>query len=452
MSASASRQRTVIVFGVAVLVVLFIGYLSLAALFPASVSINPNDGSQDITVDGQLKISASWMRGSIKSVTVKEITLDPLGASAGEHVIDGSLNGDTFTRSDGQPLLHTDSRYEVTVEASLTDLTLTGPKSKDVTQVATFQTITSPAPVFAKDTQTVPIGEPIVVEFNTPIDSFTYEISPDLQSSSQIDENNPTRALISFDGYEQGKTYTLTVNGATAKNGTGMAHPYTQKITTTDPLKIYFTPGDGESGVSLSSHPTLQFSEDIQNPDIADQILSIDPQTLGGWDWVAPDKIEFKPLNDWTQGQSVTIKLKGGTEGFRGVSGSYVREDVQSTFTAKPEKLIEVNVSEQKVYLYDNDQLVKTMICSSGSQATPSLTGRYAVYAKADKVDMRGPGYFAPNVPWVLMFNGDYTIHGNYWATRFGVPTSHGCVGLPIDDAHYLYDWTPIGTIVWIHY
>ncbi|MCL4473495.1 MAG: L,D-transpeptidase [Actinobacteria bacterium] len=449
---SATKRKAIIVFASAILVLLFLGYLSMASLFPAGVSVNPGDGSQDVAIDNQIKISTSWMRGSVKTVTVKEITLDPLGAPAGEKMIDGTLNGDTFVRSDGETLLHPDSRYEITVQAQLTDLTLTGPQHQDVTKHATFQTITTPAPVFAKDKQTVPTGEPIVVEFNTPIKSFTYEISPELKSTSQLDENNPTRAMITFDGYEQGKEYTMTITGATAENGAGLVHPYSQKIATTAPLKIFFTPGDGESGVSLTEHPTLQFSEDIKNPEVADEVLSFDPAVLGGWDWVAPDKIEFKPLNDWTQGQSVTIKLKGGTEGFRSVSGSYVREDVQSTFTAKPSKLIDVNLTEQRVYMYDNDQLVKTLICSSGSQATPSLTGRYAVYAKADKVDMRGEGYDAPNVPWVLMFNGDYTIHGNYWSTQFGVPTSHGCVGLPLDQAEYLYNWTPIGTIVSIHY
>jgi lipoprotein-anchoring transpeptidase ErfK/SrfK len=231
-----------------------------------------------------------------------------------------------------------------------------------------------------------------------------------------------------------------------------MLKPYTQKITTTNPLKIFFTPGDGESGVSLSTRPTLTFSEDIKNPEIVESILSFDPQVLGGWDWVAPDQIEFKPLADWTQGQKITIRVKGGTEAFRGVSGSYLRQDVESSFTAKPSKQIDVNLTEQKVYLYDNDKLVRTMICSSGSQATPSLTGTYSVYAKAEKLDMRGEGYVAPNVPWVLMFNGDYTIHGNYWSTTFGTPTSHGCVGLPLGEAEYLFNWTPMGTIVSIHY
>ena len=452
LAESATRRKAGIVIAVVVVAMALFAYLSMAAIFPPAISISPEDGSKDVAADQSLQISTSWMRGNIKNVTVREITLDPLGATVSDTVIAGHLEGDFFIRDDGQPLLRPDSRYDVLVNAELTEFTLTGPQNKDVAQKASFQTITTPAPVFTKDTQTVPFGEPIIVEFNTPITAFTYEISPELKSTSRLDENNPTRALITFEGYEQGKEYTLSVTGATADNGAGMIHPYSQKIVTTAPLKIFFVPGDGESGVNLSERPTLTFSEPIKNPEILDSVLSFDPAVLGGWEWVAPDQVEFKPLNNWTQGQKVTIRVKGGTEAFRGDSGSYLRENVESSFTGKPSKMIEVNLSEQKVYLYNNDQLVKTMICSSGSQATPSLTGTYAVYAKADKLNMRGDGYDAPNVPWVLMFNGDYTIHGNYWSTNFGTPTSHGCVGLPLDQAEYLYNWTPIGTIVSIHY
>jgi len=424
----------------------------MGSLFPPEIKIKPDNGSKDVTIDQQLQVNTSWMRGKITEVTVREITLDPIGAVVSDKIIEGSLNGDIFTPADGGQLLKPDSRYEVKVDADLTELTLTGPRSKQVTENISFQTITTPAPVFTQGTQTIPIGEPIVIEFNTPVQSFSYEISPELKSTSRVDEENRTKAFIAFEGYEQGKEYTLTVTNAVADNGAVMLKPYTQKITTTNPLKIFFVPGDGESGVSYSTRPTLTFSEDIKNPEVLESVMSFDPQVLGAWDWVAPDQVEFKPLADWTQGQKVTIHVKGGTEAFRGVGGSYLRQDVESSFTAKPSKQIDVNLSEQKVYLYDNDKLVRTMVCSSGSQATPSLTGTYSVYAKAEKLDMRGEGYVAPNVPWVLMFNGDYTIHGNYWSTNFGTPTSHGCVGLPLDEAEYLFNWTPMGTIVSIHY
>jgi lipoprotein-anchoring transpeptidase ErfK/SrfK len=364
----------------------------------------------------------------------------------------GHLEGKVFVTSDGPMPLHPDCRYEVTVNADLTEFTLAGPRHREVTAHSSFQTITTPAPLFSHETQIVAIDEPIVVEFNTPIKAFAYELSPEISSSSSIDESNPSRAYITLSSYEQGQKYDLTITEARGQNGASLKQPYTQKVATTEPLRVVFVPGDGEAGVSQGERPTLTFTEKIRNPEETEQLLSLEPSTLGTWTWVTPDKLEFKPLQEWTKGTKVTIRLKGGPEGFRGESGSFLRQDVESSFTIRPSKIIDVNLSEQRVYAYDNDQLVRTMICSSGSMATPSLTGTYAVYAKAEKVDMRGADYFAPNVPWVLMFNGDYTIHGNYWATSFGIPTSHGCVGLPLSDAEWLYNWTPLGTIVQIHY
>ena len=42
-------------------------------------------------------------------------------------------------------------------------------------------------------------------------------------------------------------------------------------------------------------------------------------------------------------------------------------------------------------------------------------------------------------------------FHGAYWHNDFGTPRSHGCVNLPVSFAKWLYDWTPLGTRVWVH-
>lgn len=429
-----------------------LAYIVFASLFPATIKVSPENGSRDIPVDSQIKISSSWLRGHVNSVEVKEVLLDAVGSSKGERLIDGRLDGGFFVPIDGRQLLKADARYEITVNADLVDLGLTGLRHRDATETFEFQTLVTPAPLFLKNTQVVAMGEPIVIEFNTPIKLFQYEITPELATEMHIDEANPTRAFITFNDYQQGQKYQLTISDGVGENGIGLKQPYTQTISTTDPLKVVFVPGDGEAAVSLGERPTLNFSENILNPEDAESLVSMEPSTLGGWDWVDEKTLEFTPLYDWSQSAQVTVRLNGGLEGLRGESGSYLREDVESSFTTKPSKLIEVDLTAQKVKMFDNDQLVKTLVCSSGSKATPSLTGTYAIYAKAEKVDMQGEGYSVPNVPWVLMFNGDYTIHGNYWSTNFGTPTSHGCVGLPINDAEWLYNWAPVGTIVSIHY
>ena len=116
------------------------------------------------------------------------------------------------------------------------------------------------------------------------------------------------------------------------------------------------------------------------------------------------------------------------------------------------ERWIDVNLSQQKLYAYEGDSLVNSFLISSGVAAHPTITGQYRIYVKYRFDDMRGPGYFLPNVPYVLYFHEGYGIHGTYWHSNFGHPMSHGCLNLSIPDAGWIYDWASIGTLVNIHF
>jgi lipoprotein-anchoring transpeptidase ErfK/SrfK len=124
-------------------------------------------------------------------------------------------------------------------------------------------------------------------------------------------------------------------------------------------------------------------------------------------------------------------------------------------------KLIEVNVNTKQMYLYDNGSLVSTYAVSAGKPSTPTPIGEFHIWEKLTVQTMTGynpdgsVSYVQPNVPWINYFdhNGD-AIHGNYWrpASVFGaVNTSHGCVGLPVDEAEVVYNWAPIGTTIITH-
>jgi lipoprotein-anchoring transpeptidase ErfK/SrfK len=123
-------------------------------------------------------------------------------------------------------------------------------------------------------------------------------------------------------------------------------------------------------------------------------------------------------------------------------------------------KWIEVNLTDKKLYAYEQNNLVKTFLVSAGAPATPTVTGQYKIYSKVATQDMwgynaNGTMYNQPNVQWINYFYGSYAIHGNYWRplSWFGsVNSSHGCVGLTNDDAEWIYDWAPIGTVVVTHY
>jgi lipoprotein-anchoring transpeptidase ErfK/SrfK len=115
-------------------------------------------------------------------------------------------------------------------------------------------------------------------------------------------------------------------------------------------------------------------------------------------------------------------------------------------------KQIVVVLSEQRVYAYENGQLVRSVLVSTGLPAYPTVTGNFNIYLKYTSQLMYGPGYYLPNVPYVMYFYKGYSFHGTYWHNNFGQPMSHGCVNMPTDEAAWLYNWAPIGTAVTVRY
>lgn len=115
------------------------------------------------------------------------------------------------------------------------------------------------------------------------------------------------------------------------------------------------------------------------------------------------------------------------------------------------ERWVDVDLSEQKVYAYEGDTIVNTFIVSTGKAETPTVTGKFRVYIKLRFTDMSGPGYYLPDVPYVMYFFEGYGLHGTYWHNNFGTPMSRGCVNLSIPDAAWLFGWASVGTVVNVH-
>jgi len=116
------------------------------------------------------------------------------------------------------------------------------------------------------------------------------------------------------------------------------------------------------------------------------------------------------------------------------------------------ERWIDVNLSTQQLVAYEGDTPVYWVTVSTGLPGTPTVTGQYRIYVKYPAQTMSGPGYYLPDVPYVMYFYEGYGIHGTYWHNNFGHPMSHGCVNTPTPDAQWLYNWADVGTLVNVHY
>ena len=111
-----------------------------------------------------------------------------------------------------------------------------------------------------------------------------------------------------------------------------------------------------------------------------------------------------------------------------------------------------VDLSEQRLYAYEGDTMVRTTLISSGLPEYPTVIGTYSIYLKYESTRMVGPGYDLSNVPYTMYFYKGYGLHGTYWHNNFGTPMSHGCVNMPTEEAQWAFYWADYGTPVTVQW
>lgn len=136
-------------------------------------------------------------------------------------------------------------------------------------------------------------------------------------------------------------------------------------------------------------------------------------------------------------------------------------------YPGDPKRII-VSLGAQTLWAVDGDHVVLKTLVTTGNPQLPTPLGIYHVMEKIHPFEFISPWpegspyYYAPSwVQWALLFRtGGYFLHDAPWRSVFGPGSngpgtpgtnyggSHGCVNMPADAAHFLYDWTPVGTEV----
>jgi len=126
-----------------------------------------------------------------------------------------------------------------------------------------------------------------------------------------------------------------------------------------------------------------------------------------------------------------------------GADGFHVKLELPRT----KERWIDIDLSEQRMEVYEGQTFVRSFIISSGRRNTPTVTGIFRIWGKTPVQDMSGGSrangsyYYVSRVPWVQYFFEGYALHGAYWHDKFGQPMSHGCINMKVDEAAWLFRW-----------
>lgn len=143
---------------------------------------------------------------------------------------------------------------------------------------------------------------------------------------------------------------------------------------------------------------------------------------------------------------------------------SYIQKSTNlAEVDLKGEKNIEVDISEQKMWIKIGDTVIKEFPVSTGTSKTPTPVGTTKILEKMEvRVASKKPHYIMPK--WMAYRSGGYGIHalpslgndgGVFWRealNHIGSRRSHGCIRLLPKDAEWAYNFTDVGTKVVVHH
>lgn len=139
------------------------------------------------------------------------------------------------------------------------------------------------------------------------------------------------------------------------------------------------------------------------------------------------------------------------------ISGvSYVGFIENKNLTDLPDLFAEVDLTKQKVYLYENEELIYSSDIVSGKDSTPTNEGYFDIDAKNKDRYLIGPGYKS-YVNFFLPFDYDIGFHdADRWRSEYGGEInhengSHGCVNMPYEAAKTLYEKLSVHDMVLVH-
>jgi len=184
-----------------------------------------------------------------------------------------------------------------------------------------------------------------------------------------------------------------------------------------------------------------------------------------GWQWIGNKWYYFYYENDSHGGVYGAMARATSIDGWQlQIDGSMLTDkqaemyQMAQAYNSNTNYLILVDRAACKVAVYAGRfgawNNIMYWDCAPGKASTPTVSGTFTVQGKGYYFDSGSARCY-----WYTQFYGNYLFHsvlyskynGSLMDGRVGIPLSHGCVRLQIDNAKWIYDNIPRGTKVVIY-
>ena len=234
----------------------------------------------------------------------------------------------------------------------------------------------------------------------------------------------------------------------------------TQDLTLDEQTYASVAPLDGET-VGVGMPVIVTFDIPVTNRAAIEKHMTVTstPKQPGSWRWLSSTEAHWRPKSYWKAGSEVKVDLDINSVDAGG--GIYGQESRHIEFAVGDSIISRVDVASHVMRVFVNGSLARVVPISAGKPGWETRSGTKVIIEKFRSkrmdaatigVDRDDPDYYnLANVPFALRvtYSGEF-LHGAPWsvASQGTANVSHGCVGMSLEDARWLYDLTSRGDVV----
>jgi lipoprotein-anchoring transpeptidase ErfK/SrfK len=249
---------------------------------------------------------------------------------------------------------------------------------------------------------------------------------------------------------------------AKAIDATGKALERTAFFSTIKPkvtLKTSISPLSG-SVVGVGMPIIVRFNKSVSDRAAVEAglVVTSSKPADGAWSWVSDTEVHYRPQKYWPAHDKITVNVR--LRGVQAAKKVWSLENRTITFKTPASMVSTVDVARHTLTVRRNGKVLRVVPITSGKAGFLTRNGIKVVLEKhvlkvmdsaTVGIPKGSPDYYKLDVPYALRvtWSGEF-VHAAPWSTaNQGLANvSHGCVGMSLSNAIWLFSLSSVGDVI----